>query len=153
MAISDMGGTPTFKNRIDSYWLSGLAGTGSTNANIPYFTNIQDSQFNGVLKMENSSVFGFSVTALVACVVNMSVSYSSRSGISLNSTQLSTALTSISPLSGIVAINNETNADIMDAKVNIILQPGEVLRPHNSASTPATPANCKVTVFAMEILT
>lgn len=148
----DLGGfATTGKKRTDAYLMQSHAGYGSSAANIPYFTNTTIVNYDGVLRVENSTVFGCSFTAIVPCYVRMTLSFENQAGISLNSTTLSST---VSGLAQTVLVNygqiNNTNG-VPPAHAYIPLKKGDVIRPHTNGNTPATLAACILTIVAREI--
>ena len=109
------------------------AGTGSTNTRIRYFTNTITDRGNVYFDYENSATLGFSATFKRDAIVTVSYSDQNSSslqmGISLNSTQLTTDIQSI------------TSADVMVMGTSFAAAPssvtkrfrvssGDVIRPH-----------------------
>jgi hypothetical protein len=121
-----------------------FAGYGSVNNKIPYFTNRTASDGSGLVRVENSPSNGFSITALKPCIVNMSYTPECDSGtryygISLNSSELTTNISIINTNSRIAL--TRTSGDINRANsmsVEVKMEPGDVLRPHNDGQVPNT---------------
>ncbi len=111
------------------------AGTGSAATKIPYYTNEIINTTGQLISVSNSAVNGFSITALQPCTVTMDLNYSDgvaydTFGISLDSTQLTTAIGSItlSTRKAYGFISTANGAD--QVSVTIPLAAGQILRPH-----------------------
>lgn len=124
---------------------SGASGYGSTNTAIARFVNITESIGTDIL-YQDSATLGASFTALTQGIYDISwsaifdaptISY----GISKNSTQLTTAIGSINAADR-VAMDVTENASYMgEISISVLLNVGDVIRPHGTASTSVTVRN------------
>lgn len=132
------------------------AGWGSTNNKIPYWTNLdQASDSSSLLTISNSSSLGFSVTAnrraLVSMVWNITTNAGDYAGISKNSNQLTTAIDSIARVNQVTyQYNNAANYSIT-ISVSVMLEPGDVLRPHAGGTTTNSNSLNNIFVQGVEI--
>ena len=137
----------TYKNLINSQsaYYNTLAGYGSTNNKIPYFTNEVSTDGSGIVTVENDSTNGFSITALIDCTVNFSWSVNANAatafGVSLNSSQLTTGISSITTSDRIAYDDTSSSGVNATISASINLKAGDVLRPHTESSPPAGTAN------------
>lgn len=129
------------------------SGYGSTNTKIPYFSTEILNTTGSLITISNGSTNGFSVTSNADNVkVTMTVAYdynaSGNAGISLNSSQLTTNIETISaPNRKAIGYIGSAGEKITNT-VTIILNRGDVLRPHTDGQTPSTSANWAMTVVA-----
>lgn len=132
-----------------------LTGFGSTATRIPYYTNTVQDTSDKLISVSNSTTNGLSITALQPITLYMSLTYSDDVnddlfGISLNSTQLTTGIESITvgdrkAASGVSYADQFGNASVM-LKLNI----GDEVRPHgDSTATGGNPARHTVHVMAI----
>ncbi len=135
---------------------SGGAGYGSTNTKIPYFSTEQENSGDAILIIENSSTNGFSATCNRAkCIVNasavMAFSTAGWGGFSLNSTDLSNFITAISENTALTAGYSTGGNEAPNLSISIILNRGDILRPHNNgeAFATATPPRIHITINAI----
>lgn len=136
------------------------AGYGSTNNKIPYFTTELANTSGDIITVANDSTNGFSITANKKCTIVAQFTFKtpqqstpqSYFGFSLNSTQLTTSISSITNTDRLVMQNALTNASIASlagtATIPIELEEGDVLRPHATGSAPANTAACSISVIA-----
>ncbi|MFN8371192.1 MAG: hypothetical protein U0T83_11290 [Bacteriovoracaceae bacterium] len=123
---------PEVQTRWDTH-----AGNGSTNTHIPYFTNTNYSVGSaGNYTIDNSAVNGLSITIDKAGFYAVSVWFLPASptyaGISLNSNQLTTAISTITPANRL-AISTSSAADyIAFSSWTGWLAVGDVIRPHTT---------------------
>ena len=148
--MADIGGFPKL-NRFDCYHWITHSGFGSTNTAIPYFGSLIINDSSGVIKMENSTVFGLSFTANVDCYVIMDIGHHYNHGITLNSSQLTTSITGITA-STIVSYIATPTATCAVTRACIRLKPRDVLRPHSSLSAPGNSNFARAQVLAWEIV-
>lgn len=128
-----------------------MAGYGSTNTVIPYFTNKNTDTSSGHVTLGNDSTNGTSITIVTAGVYAMSVwcefSTASNLGISLNSNQLTTSIISITASTRLGI--STTSAGNYREGVSVVryLAQGDIVRPHfGGDSVGATAANCGFSV-------
>lgn len=137
------------------------AGFGSTNSQIPYFTNTSLSSQVGVplFTASNSSTLGNSFTALKPCRLNIEFTATHTStgeviGISKNATSLSGAggFTGMAHANRFGETNPSSDAP-QTGKASFILAPGDIIRAHcnNAGSNLGTAAKWSVHVTATEI--
>lgn len=112
------------------------AGYGATNTVIPYYTNERKNTLSTLGVIDNDAALGWSFTATKKCAVSLSVNHSSTAsnvylGISLDSTQLTTGVASITQADRVAlsVMGNVTNW-AKTVSVEIELEIGETLRPH-----------------------
>lgn len=124
------------------------AGYGSTNNKIPYYTNERVNGTGKLVSIENSSTNGFSVTALESCSVTFDYTFTfdssgQEAGVSLNSTQLTTAIGSITAADRVAYEVNSTADTGANLSITIDLDAGDVLRPHTGgvASSTSSPVH------------
>lgn len=133
----------------------GHAGYGSTNTVIPYFTTSVRDTTSSIISFANSATDGFSITALVDCDVHITWHAYSNSvfletGISLNSTQLTTAILSITSADRLAWQQNEDNSTGWMGHVHWSgqLEKDDVLRPHGDGDTTTAAGGLTVLVRA-----
>jgi hypothetical protein len=133
------------------------AGAGSTNTKIPYFTNEIRNTASSLISVENSPVNGFSITAKQPCTVTMNTAWFTSTGslagvyygISLNSTELTTNIQSITAAHRLVFTKFQgPAAEVVPISVEVHMSPGDVLRPHKSEISTYTEALNYVMVTA-----
>jgi len=114
----------------------GYTGYGSTNNKIPYFATEVENVGNDIVTVANDSTNGFSLTALKDCEVNASITTTTGGagvyvGWSLNSTQLTTTITSITTTDarGGIAYTGSGN-DAVSPSPMIKMSEGDILRVH-----------------------
>lgn len=143
--------TGTFNNS-QSYRMVTFSGYGSTNNKIPYFSTETGNEGSNLFSISNSSVTGFSVTALQDCTVvaslAMNVTGGTVFGWSLNSNQLTTDLSSITATDRLSWVVCDTGGFGKSATVNIKLKEGDVLRPHTSGTAVSTANRCTILITA-----
>jgi hypothetical protein len=140
-----------FKNLLDTQYVqyNTHAGYGSTNTKIPYFTNLVTSTGSGFFTVENSATNGFSITVQKKCIVSMSYSRDGEiSGISLNSTQLTTSVASINIANRVMLAINST-IYTSNPNATLTLNVGDVLRPHITGGGSGSAAYSHITVSAI----
>lgn len=122
-----------------------FAGHGSTNTQIPYFNGTYYESGAKIIAVENSPTNGFSMTALMDCVLNADVSYDANIGeffgFSLNSTQLSTGLATVNTNDRLTNTTMSTGGASDQASISIRLKKGDVVRPHSNGAASAGTAN------------
>jgi hypothetical protein len=127
------------------------AGYGSVNNKIPYWTTENINTNNGIIKVVNSSSLGFSVTALKKCTVNMNAAYRATTavegGITLNSSQLTTSVTSVTD-SKIYGYDLNTTTFQLNSTIDIELNVGDTLRIHTNGATINSVAYNSMTILA-----
>lgn len=117
------------------------AGFGSTNTKIPYFSQIVKSSINELGVISNSISQGFSFTASQRCKVTVSFGMDSNGassnyvGLSLNSTQLTTDVQLINSTDRL-SLDVGAGGDPCCASASVILEEGDVLRPHTQGLAP-----------------
>lgn len=136
------------------------AGFGSTNTQIPYFTNTIESKSNGsdLFTASNSSTLGNSFTILKRCKISISFTAEHTStgeefGISKNATAMTTPGQFVSASNSIRLAQGSSSGSIPQTKsITIIGEPGDVFRAHsNNPGNLGTASDWYVTVFAEEI--
>ncbi len=134
----------------------GYAGYGSTNNKIPYYTNTRENTGANLVTITNSSTTGFSITAIRDCHITVTLSHSAPgndsavAGLSLNSTELTTAIHIITAADR-VALNllsyNTGNYFTSNSTYSGKFPAGSVIRPHTAGTTPAISAINGITVL------
>jgi len=124
-------GGETLRSQYVKY--AGQHGYGSSAAAIPHFQALQADIGEDLLTHTNSSSVGLSFVALVQCLVTATYTADNTTpggyiGWSVNSTQLNT---SIINANGKVAVDDLYPAGA--ASVTLIMQVGDVLRPHGTS--------------------
>ena len=125
----------------ESFSVWDFQGYGSTNTAIPYYisTGVRKDTTGDLIAVDyDNSTLGASITALKKCTVNMSLSHSvsvsGLAGITLNSTQLSTAVEDVNDVN-VLASSYQPNANTpRSVSVEIELDVGDVLRPHTGTT-------------------
>lgn len=143
-----------YKNLTESQYIKydTHAGYGSTNTRIPYFTNAVNvgSQIGTIT---NSATLGFAFTAIKKCLVTVGYTGSGAAthdvGLSLNSTQLTTDIMSITQANKLASVKIDTANYPVNVAVSIVMNPGDVLRPHRSVSAPTYPERDVFTLTAL----
>ncbi len=121
-----------------------LAGFGSTNTKIPYFTNKNYDSSTGQYTIVNDSTNGLEITinspGKYAVAFFQYVNSPNYIGISLNSNQLTTGIQSITA-SHRIQVTTSSNTDYSGSTaVTVDLDEGDVVRPHtNGAGSNNTP--------------
>lgn len=122
---------------------SSHAGYGSTNTKIPRFTTLRESSGDDIVTVANDSTNGFSITANEECTVFATWWHNPNPqqdvGWSLNSTQLTTNLQLISEADRLGNTLVATGS-IGESTVEVILQAGDVLRPHSGGTASSNAA-------------
>jgi hypothetical protein len=147
----NLGGPGNPRSQID---LDTYVGYGSTNTRIPYFST-SAIQGTDMSLTSNSSTLGAAITINVAGVYSMSFLFGSSisgnaiAGITVNSTNLSSSVISLSyperiALQKTGAISGDT-VDCMPSTTRY-LNVGDVIRPHTTAAVPATAAEAHFTI-------
>jgi hypothetical protein len=135
-----------YKNLFDTQYVKydTYGGYGSTNNKIPYFTTLVTNAGTQCGVVSNSATLGFSFTATKKCTVTMVYAPNSNSatgaywGISINSTQLTTDISSITAANRVAVSYTATSTAIPTTITGVVdLNPGDVIRPHNSGSANA----------------
>ena len=140
------------------------AGTGSTNTQIPYFTNLTEQLQTGLQLFipDNSTVLGNSFTVIRKCELTMTFNCSHSNtgevfGISKNATNVS--MTTIGGLAAAAASIRLTQAHTLNdaaqsTSVTLICQPGDIIRahPNNANSNVGTAVRWYVTVSAKGVV-
>lgn len=127
-----------------------FAGYGSTNNKIPYFTNERINTVSNLGTIANDSTDGWSFTASVPCIVVMSYgdnyNTSGAIGISKNSSELTTSITTITAADR-VAYTGVSNTNFPDAtSFNGAMAIGDVIRPHKDGQAIGTAARANLTI-------
>jgi hypothetical protein len=126
----------------------GASGWASTNTYIRNFSTIQVQTSNGVVNYASNASLGAGVTATVKCLATITYYDSEESsnsnyfGLSLNSTQLSqkifdgvTTIAASAILSMAAALGGAATNAPGGCTVSVIMQAGDVIRPHTSYNT------------------
>lgn len=140
---------------IRSEWqANGFAGLGSTNTVIPYFANVTINTNAGVdFTISNASTNGMSATINVAGLYYVSFNYDptsntvSECGLSLNSSQLTTALDSITAADRYAyAAASAFVTQVINFSVSWCgaLAVNDVIRPHTNGAPGGTRAFFKI---------
>lgn len=130
------------------------AGDGSTNTTIPYFTNTIKSSLSLLGTVSNSSVSGFSYTALRRHRVTFSFSMRGPGGtnfelgISKNSSQLTTSIGGITAADRVAYTGQSDALGGSNATFTGILEAGDVLRPHTDGGNSGAAAQVHLTILA-----
>lgn len=131
--------TVTYGQDAEHYRADGAAGYGSTDTKIPYFTNERVNTISNLGTISNDSTNGLKVVATKRCLAKINY-YGGRSGstcilgLSLDSNQLTTAISSISAEHRL----NESytgSSETTSVSAEVIMEEGQVLRPHNNGDT------------------
>jgi hypothetical protein len=145
--------TVTYGQSAEHFSSPGVAGMGSTNTKIPYFSapNYNTIQNLGVIDYGNTTL-GFSFTATKRCKVTASyTSYltglGTNLGWSLNSNQLTTSIISITSANRIASIDVTAGLPT-NMSVQVILNTGDILRPHTGAGGVTANAVYPLTLLA-----
>jgi hypothetical protein len=134
-----------YKNLLSTQYIKydTYAGYGSTNTKIPYFTTATANTGTQLLTIGNSATNGFSITALRDCIVTATFAMGSSSGssyyvgITLNSTQLTTNIASVTAANVVGSNGGGAAGDQMSATTApIAMKAGWVLRPHTEGDSP-----------------
>jgi hypothetical protein len=119
----------------------GYAGVGATNTSIIYFTNERSNNTGALVSVENSSTNGFSITALkdnvtisASFIARLASAATTEIGWSLNSTQLTTGIGSITAADRVGYSIELANTTTCEAPVDIVLNKDDVLRTHRGSS-------------------
>lgn len=145
--------TPT-KSGIETYLADTQAGFGSTNTKIPYFTNVRTNTIGRIGVVGNDSTNGFSFTASKKCLAFMSfcsnAAASNFIGISLNSSQLTSTVDTISVDDRVsLGLTNAANSpDVVSCA--LVLSPGDVLRPHTEGNAAGVAARCHISLTVVD---
>ncbi len=127
-------------------WVYGSAGYGSTNDKIPVFSTV-GKNIGTAITRATSATDGDSFTINEDGVYGMFVSYNYSSsdgirGISLNSTQLTTAIASITITDYLAGNYDATNTAQTSVSVQTVLKAGDVVRAHmNGTATSSSDLN------------
>lgn len=137
---------------VEYYHAYGYAGYGSTNTMIPYFATEDERKSTSsptLFSVSNSSTYGWSLTALKPCVVNITTTGETNGdywlGLSVNSDRLSTIITQIADEDQ-VAMDYDGGAGASMASGSVFMLPGEVIRVHGDSGAPG---NDTLIVFAI----
>jgi hypothetical protein len=135
------------------------AGYGSTNNDIPYYTNLESSEGSNIYTEDNDSTDGLSITMLRKAYVTVTMTTGGQSangtsyaGVSKNSSQLTTPIDQINVADrkcAQVYSGAAGNAKISSCTWTGFVDAGDVLRPHgNNATTPDTAAKSSFSIVA-----
>jgi len=145
-----------FKTTITQEGWSGNthAGYGSTDTKIPYLTNIASNTTGNFITVTNDSTNGLQVVANKDCSVMMDYSWDGSTGaqdigISLNSSQLTTNISSILAADRRAVCREENVGGSATVSVNLELLKGDVLRPHSNGSAPGSATNSHINILAV----
>lgn len=129
---------------------------GSTNNKIPSFVSSAGADGTGLFSASNSGVTGVSITASKKILVTANLSFnagaSTSIGISINSNQLTTDIGNIDADDRVAIATIGTAGFSLSTATSVVLNTGEVLRPHTSGSAPSSNGRCsfQVTAIALE---
>ena len=138
---------PTIADLIDtqSARYNTLAGYGSTDTKIPYFTNEVENRGTPIVSIVNDSTNGFRLTALRECTVDISFSGNFNAAeimaFSLNSTQLTTGVASITTADRLCYSDPTSGGNNETISVSVRLDQGDILRPHVHFAAAASTAD------------
>lgn len=144
-----------YKNLINSQYIhyDGHAGFGSTNTMVPYFTNPRTNKGENLLTVTNDSANGFQITAN-RNNVNVTIHYSAKKataggahGLSINSTQLSSTINSITDANRIAIDIDDVNRGGV-ASASVTLNSGEFINPHTDSGAMGSVAFHSITIVA-----
>lgn len=128
---------------------NGQAGYGSTSNKIPYFTNKNTDTSDGGVTLNNSAVNGLSCEITVAGIYAVTFWSNTtgvlQAGLSLNSSQLTTIISSITAADRLVTSDSSTGNNVAVTWVGPLV-PGDVIRPHTSGAAAVTAAQCGFTL-------
>jgi len=143
--------------RITKAFWHTVNGYGSTNNKIQKFTTNVDVSDDVVVTIVNSATLGFSITANMKCRIYVTYSPltdgTTFSGISKNSAQLTTGISSITTADRMtVSFQTGAVADEVDSiSWSDIINNTDVIRPHtDGGASGSTPALGSITVLAIE---
>ncbi len=122
----------------ESYISDEYAGMGATNTRIPYFNTAVRNTMSSLGTVDNSSTLGWSFTAKKKCRFTMTYATNDGSadkflGISLNSSQLSTDIETITNEDRLSIGKTAQINGYVTAAADVILNPGDVVRPHHGS--------------------
>jgi len=126
----------TYQNLLDQEGaiFNTVTGYGSTNNKIPYYSNEVSNDTGSIITIANSAVNGLSITANKECVVYLGVTgafgAAGNVGISLNSTELTTGISSLTVADRLVIGTTSAAGYFDDVSVSIKMSAADVLRPH-----------------------
>lgn len=128
-------------------------GYGSTNSKIPYFSTEVESTFSKLgTVVYNDSVDGFSYTAASDQIVNITYFYQggtgAEHGLSLNSSQLTTNIQSITFADMVGYTRTITSGEGNAVSASIEMKAGDVLRPHTDGTATPDVTTCGITISA-----
>tara|TARA_R110000803_G_scaffold187128_3_gene249498 strand:- start:3872 stop:6487 length:2616 start_codon:yes stop_codon:yes gene_type:complete len=130
----------------------GHAGFGATNTKIPYFTTIVEDAITTCGVVDNDATDGFSFTATSDCAVvityGVSIGSVTNVGFSLNSSQLTTALTSITDADRVAEVSISSAGFWSLATANIIMKTGDIIRPHIDSGASSTNSRHRLNIIA-----
>lgn len=131
------------------------AGYSSTNNKIPYFANIGENSVSTIGTISNSATTGWSFTASKKCKVQLgysgTVTTSGYLGVSLNSTELSTAIQAIADSYRVALDYGGGTGEAATAFASVNMNAGDVIRPHSSGFTPNNNGNITLTFNATAV--
>lgn len=127
------------------------AGFGSTAVRIPYFTNTVVDTFSDILTADNNSTNGLNFVAKEKCVVTASFTGAgaslSRLGWSINADGTN-QLTSLSSVNRLAIVTGDSANEEATATISIIMEKGDILRPHCDTFTAAVTLRWHLTITA-----
>lgn len=146
-------------NTVEVYRADTHAGFGSTNTRIPYYTNERQNTIVGLGSIGNDSTNGWSFTASKRCKITISASADSDNangtsslGFSLNSSQLTTNIESITVSDRLIVDTEEEPSTgaygTMAVSWSGVLEVGDVIRVHTDSTVPVNAALSHVTLVA-----
>ncbi len=132
-----------------------LAGYGSTDTKIPYFTTVVENvDTAGAFTVANNSTNGLSITINIAGRYAVKASINGNSafgvGISLNSAQLTTAINSITAADRLASTITGGASYGGDVSITKWFAVDDVIRPHTEGNAAGTAATC---LFCIERMT
>jgi hypothetical protein len=135
----------------EEYRMSGVGGYGSTNTAIYYFSTEDKNTLSQLGSVSNDSTNGFAVTALEDCEISITASTMASGnlylplGISLNSTQLTTAIGGITAADRIVYSHSPgTNGASVSVSATFLLDSGDVVRVHGDGQSASSTGGVKI---------
>lgn len=140
--------------RITTAFYENGNGWGSVNNKINKYLNEIEASDDIVVTVANSATDGFSITANMDCMLHSHIvgDYSAGQlfGFSLNSTQLTTALNTITS-ADILAITTSTASNPMAVGIEKRLKKGDIVRPHDGGAGAFNTSLNRIIIVATEI--
>lgn len=146
------------KARITTARYHTLNGYGSSSTAILKFTTeVLAPDTDQVIYIVNSALLGLTITAITHCTLSIDISVNFDAaivfGVSLNSTQLTTSIISITD-SDIIQIAQTAGAGAYGTVhvSNLVLMPGDVVRPHAGGGAATAAVSSMIHITAKEII-